>query len=265
MANKSLVENDISFDIATSKTEAKRLAVELFKEEMGIINFEGKTLFNDHKGSIQIIDKKVYRTFCNEGPVSDDITCNIENLEIEQIKDEKLLLKNHIRKGKNKVKEIEKHFDITLPDEYRDFLLNFNIEFHGIFEVNIRPEILKENESILFECFLKVESNNKSLLSIIDYNSEINQYIDNDMFIFGSDSDGLFIIDLESGVVYYEDSCSYLEYSRAKDTNIYKIAESFNEFLDEIYFISDTSLENYQYFYPAPISFSDKFKSIFKK
>lgn len=143
----------------------------------------------------------------------------------------------------NKVKLIENRFGIVLPKQYRNFLLNYNIDFHEFFQIGIVHENIKSNECMLFNSFLKIEGDESSL---IDCNLDYDIPLSENFLIISSEAESYYLIDLENGEIGYLDSSCQFEYSINNNVSYYKIADNFNIFLDNIYFLDDDYIQNFK-------------------
>ncbi len=137
----------------------------------------------------------------------------------------------------DKIKEMQDLVDLNFPINYIDHLLEFNGGY-------CEPDIFKfkenndETESRI-HYFLGIHENEYSNMKdyFLDYKIEEKRMPDS-FFPFAYDPFGnLICIDSENGKVYFWDHEKEVDYSVSDDTdhsNLYFVADSFEEFIDSL-------------------------------
>lgn len=140
-------------------------------------------------------------------------------------------------KGYGNVKEeeifkLEDEIGFTLPNDYKEFLINFN---GGVPEVKYSTFTLNElEENIGLQVLygLDLEEN----LDLRDWHEEYEDDLLDDCLIIGHGIGFGFIVLVNSpevSGVYFWDNSFELENS-SEDENIYKISDTFRQFIDEL-------------------------------
>ncbi|HIE00918.1 MAG TPA: SMI1/KNR4 family protein [Thiotrichaceae bacterium] len=129
----------------------------------------------------------------------------------------------------NDVKKLEKELEISLPKQYVDFLVHYNggLPIPNYYPVEEHQENILEMQ-VFFGIKRKIES------SCLDWNfHEYKGYIPNNLFPIGcSSGNDLICLSLsgkDKGAVLFWDLMDEAEQSSY--SNVYKIANSFSEFL----------------------------------
>ncbi len=127
------------------------------------------------------------------------------------------------------IDDFEKIIDFSLPNDYKNFLLEYN---GGIPEVKYSTFNVKElNEDISLDILLGLAIDK---LDLQKRNAEYKEDLLPYCIIIGDDpGSGMIVLinDLELKGIYYWDHSFYFEKSN-EEQNIYKITDSFREFID---------------------------------
>lgn len=130
------------------------------------------------------------------------------------------------------ISNAELKYDIVFPDDYTDFLMNFNGAIAG---VDANAELVSTEEYIDIDSLFGLHCK-KDFLDFEHWMSKYGDEIPPDFVIIGRDILGGFIIlgcSEEHAGVYYWDSAFNFKTSNA-NRNVYSVAESFTEFFEKL-------------------------------
>ena len=128
--------------------------------------------------------------------------------------------------------KLEEEIGFTLPNDYKEFLINFN---GGVLEVKystFKLNELEENIGLQVLYGLNLEEN----LDLREWYEEYEEDLLDDCLIIGHGIGFGFIVLVNSpevSGVYFWDNSFELENS-SEDENIYKISDTFKEFIQEL-------------------------------
>ncbi|MDF7670696.1 SMI1/KNR4 family protein [Orbaceae bacterium ESL0721] len=129
----------------------------------------------------------------------------------------------------SKIEHIENELKISFPDDYKQFLANYN---GGLPKQNyLTQQLAHRAAKVTLGVLLGVNSNPN--YDLLDWNAEYRTDMPSDAFIIGVDySSGLYIMmtDQENRGIYYWDNAYVLEHSN-DDENVYFISTTFTEFM----------------------------------
>ena len=140
-------------------------------------------------------------------------------------------------KGYGNVKEeeifkLEDEIGFTLPNDYKEFLINFNGGVPEVKYSTFKLNELEENIGLQVLYGLDLEEN----LNLREWYEEYEDDLLDDCLIIGHGIGFGFIVlvnSLEVSGVYFWDNSFELENS-SEDENIYKISDTFREFIEEL-------------------------------
>jgi hypothetical protein len=131
--------------------------------------------------------------------------------------------------NKERILELENKFEINLPQDYKDFLLEYNganVEKGYIYVKELNEYMLMGN---LFGIAIE-----KGFADINKINDEYGEDIPEKALLIGTDAGNSFILlkcnDGEKGIWFYDDS--YFFEQSTDELNTYFICETFTEFLE---------------------------------
>ncbi len=128
----------------------------------------------------------------------------------------------------NNIKKIEKELHITLPEDYKNFLVKYN----GAAIDNAYFDVDDLNQQIMMGVFLGVDLM-ENANSIININKEFKDDILENSLLIGDDPGNgliLLIFDGENDGVWYYDHTYFFEQS-TDELNTYFICDTFSEFI----------------------------------
>ncbi|GIM50349.1 SMI1/KNR4 family protein [Capnocytophaga stomatis] len=131
---------------------------------------------------------------------------------------------------KSKISDIEKHFKIKLPQDYKDFL---NIYNGGETEEDAFIYVEDLDEYMIMGNFFGIDID-EGFADIYKINEEYNDDIPPNSLLIGSDmGSGLILLiqDGENDGIWYYDHSYFFEQS-SDEENTYFICETFTEFLE---------------------------------
>ena len=140
-------------------------------------------------------------------------------------------------KGYGNVKEeeifkLEEEIGFTLPNDYKEFLINFNGGVPEVKYSTFKLNELEENIGLQVLYGLNLEEN----LDLREWYEEYEEDLLDDCLIIGHGIGFGFIVLVNSpevSGVYFWDNSFELENS-SEDENIYKISDTFKEFIQEL-------------------------------
>lgn len=128
--------------------------------------------------------------------------------------------------------KLEEEIGFTLPNDYKEFLINFNGGVPEVKYSTFKLNELEENIGLQVLYGLNLEEN----LDLREWYEEYEDDLLDDCLIIGHGIGFGFIVlvnSLEVSGVYFWDNSFELENS-SEDENIYKISETFKEFIEEL-------------------------------
>lgn len=130
---------------------------------------------------------------------------------------------------KEKVESFEQHIGLSLPEDYRKFLLECNGGMPHVLYSTFRIEAL--NQIIPLDVLYGLDTGNE--LELMVWNEEYSDDLLPNSIIIGRDpGSGMIVLinDSENKGIYYWDHSLYFEES-SEDENLYKIADTFQAFI----------------------------------
>lgn len=135
--------------------------------------------------------------------------------------------KEAVEKLSEKVELFEKNFNLSLPNEYRQFIINTDGAF-------INYALVEIPGSTYEPCVNQIIGITEAQVEGLTWFKE--SYEDellNDFVIIAS-GDDMIVMDTETEKIYFWDDGSCIPESEDGKFNIYKVADSFKEFIDNL-------------------------------